>query len=34
MYNMLIGITTELERIKYELAKSEYKNFIWKAIRK
>ena len=23
MYNMLIGITTELERIKYELAKRE-----------
>ena len=24
MYNMLIGITSELERIKYELAKREY----------
>ena len=26
MYNMLIGITTELERIKYELAKSTAKH--------
>ena len=34
MYNMLIGITTELERIKYELAKSKYRHFICKTMRK
>ena len=31
---MLIGITTELERIKYELAKSKYRHFICKTMRK